>query len=124
MNLGKYARHHSYIIPKDDCSIESVDLTLIKIAVRNSPSKDDFEKMVIEQYPHWLNNEEYSYLQIGGELGDQHLALLVIGLGHLLGLWQALSPDIVTPDLSQEIKYQMAGMGLVTLKKNLAIETS
>ena len=95
---------------------EYVNLTFFKVKAKNNPMLKDFEDLVKASFPHWLDGKEHSYIEVGGDVGDQGIALMTIGLGHLLGLWQALSPDIMMPFLPQNIKMQMAGTGYVSLQ--------
>lgn len=54
-----------------------------------------------------------SYIELGGVLGDQGLALALIALGHVLKLWEAITPALlgVTGAEAQE----MAGLGFVMI---------
>ena len=49
-------------------------------------------------------------------MGDQGIGLMTIGLGHLLDVWKALSPDTIMPSMPEDLKQQMAGRGLVSLQ--------
>lgn len=98
--------------PKAD---HTIDLTFFKVA-KTGGTKKEFLELVKKEYPHWTDGEEHNYLQIGGEMGDQGLALATIGLGHLYGVWKALTPDTIMPFLSTELKMEMAGKGMVSLK--------
>lgn len=50
-------------------------------------------------------------------VGDSgiRLALRMMGMGHLLGIWKLLSPDTVMPFLDDETKKMMAGNGMVSI---------
>jgi len=93
----------------------TVDLTFFKVG-NVGATKEEFEKLVKEEFPNWLDGKEHSYLEVGGDLGDQGTALCCIGLGHILGLWKALSPETVFPFLDLNTKMNMAEKGLVCLK--------
>jgi len=93
----------------------TVNLTFFKIAAE-SANKDEFLFLVQKEHPEWLDGEEHSYFQIGADMGDQGIALMTIGLGHLLGVWKALSPDTLMPSLPEDLKLQMAGAGMVSLQ--------
>jgi hypothetical protein len=54
-----------------------------------------------------------SYIELGGELGDQGSALRMIALGSHYGLWQAITPALL--GLTGPEADQMAGMGLVMM---------
>lgn len=93
----------------------TVSLTFFDIAQKDA-DKEDMKVLVEREFPDWLDGQEHSYLEVGAQIGDQGLALMTIGLGHLVGLWEALSPDTLMPDLPSDLKMQMAGSGMVTLK--------
>lgn len=92
----------------------TIDMAFFKVA--KSPQADAaiFKALVEEEYPHWLNGEEYSYMRIGAEMGDQSIAIMTIALGDLLGVWDALTPaKMLVP---QDMAVHMAGMGLLTFQ--------
>ena len=93
----------------------TVDLTFFKVAAKGG-YKDEFLSLVRAEHPDWLDGKEHSYLQVGGDMGDQGIALMTIGLGHLLGAWKALSPETMMPFLPPDLKQQMAGGGMVSLQ--------
>ena len=93
----------------------TVNLTFFKVAAKGG-NKEEFLSLVKTEHPEWLDGKEHSYLQIGFDMGDQGLALMTIGLGHLFGVWQALSPDTMMPSLPSDLKQQMAGAGMVSLQ--------
>lgn len=92
-----------------------VDLTFFKIGANGGNCKEMLA-LVEAEHPNWLDGKEHSYLEIGAEMGDQGLALMTIGLGHLLNVWKVLSPDTMIPFLPAEMKMKMAGMGMVSLQ--------
>jgi hypothetical protein len=58
---------------------------------------------------------DVSYTTVGVWLGDQGLALALMGLGKALGLWDIILPmDVGTPD--SPLAQQMMGMGFVMLR--------
>jgi len=96
----------------------TVNLTFFKVAAKGG-DKDIFLSLVKREYPNWLNGEEHNYLQVGGDMGDQGIALMTIGLGHLLGAWKALTPDTLMPFLPEDLKQKMAGQGMVSLQYSI-----
>jgi len=92
-----------------------VDLTFFKVAASGG-DKEKLLELVKDEYPHYLDGKEHGYMEIGAELGDQGTALMLIGLGHVLGAWRALSPDTMMPKLATELKQQMAGTGMVAMR--------
>lgn len=63
-----------------------------------------------------LDGNEHGYMELGGWLGSQDLALRFIGLCDLLGLGKAMTPETMMPFLDQDTKLRMAQGGMVTLK--------
>ncbi len=92
----------------------TVNLTFFEVAAKGG-DKDEFLSLVRAEHAGWLDGKEHSYLQVGGDMGDQGIALMTIGLGHLLGAWKAMSPDTLMPFLPPDLKQQMAGQGMVSL---------
>jgi hypothetical protein len=63
-----------------------------------------------------LDGEEHNFMEIGGYVGDQGLALTLMGLGDLIGMWELLTPNKLLPSLPNDLKMQMAGQGMVTIR--------
>ena len=64
-----------------------------------------------------LDGKEHNYLELGGWIGDQGLALRLIGLGADLGAWDLLTPRTVLGDaVDSELAQQLAGMGMVSMQ--------
>jgi hypothetical protein len=97
----------------------TINLSFFEVAVYgNKATKEEFLKLVEVEYPHWLDGKEHSYLEVGGDMDDQGIALMTIGLGHLLGAWKCLCPETMMPFLPNDLKMEMAGRGMVSLKYN------
>jgi len=60
-----------------------------------------------------FDGQEHGYMEIGGWIGDQGLAMQLMGLGSILGLWQLLTPKIFGMD--GDMAMQLAGMGMITI---------
>ncbi len=105
--------------PQDHQPDGGVDLTFFRVKETNGADADKFKALVLEATPQLLDGAEHSYIEIGATDGGigQDFALRLIGLGHQLGLWQALTPSTLFGDkLPADTLMKMAGMGLVTLK--------
>lgn len=63
-----------------------------------------------------LDGKEHSFIEIGGYVGDQGIALTLMGLGELIGLWGLMTPNKMLPSLPDDFKMQMAGQGMITIK--------
>ncbi len=93
----------------------TVDLTFFKVAKTDGTDAEVFKTLVEKHYPHWLDGKEHNYLECGGDVGDQGIALMAFGLGHLLGIWKVLSPETMMPFLPPDLKQQMAGSGMISI---------
>lgn len=60
-----------------------------------------------------LDGQEHGYIEVGGWIGDQGLAMQFMGLCQLVGLGRVLQPNILP--LPDALKQQMAASGMVTL---------
>ncbi len=94
----------------------AADLVFFKVKKVNNPNAEEFRELVKKEFPNWLDGKEHSYLQTGGDIGDQGLALMAMGLGELLGIWELLTPENMIPFLDKQMKMQMAGAGYVSIK--------
>ena len=102
--------------PKEKQPIgHTVNLTFFQVTSKGG-DKDEFLALVKQEYPGWLDGKEHCYIHVGYDMGDQGIALMTIGLGHLLGAWKALTPDTIMPFLPEDLKQQMAGQGMVSLQ--------
>lgn len=97
----------------------TADLVFFKVAKTNGATKETFEQIVKTEFPHWLDGKEHNYLEMGGDIGDQGLALMAMGLGSLLEVWQLLTPKMLP--IPEDLQMQMAGMGMISVKARLSI---
>ena len=44
----------------------TADLTFFKVRKVNNPDLKEFRKLVEEEFPHWLDGKEHTYLETGG----------------------------------------------------------
>lgn len=64
-----------------------------------------------------LDGQEHNFIKLGGWVGDQGTALLLMGLGEALGLWKVMTPKNVLGDfLTPALQREMAGLGYVSIK--------
>ena len=95
----------------------TVDLVFFKVKGINNPDLKEFKELVKKEFPYWLDGKEHSYLQVGGDVGDQGLALMTMGLGKLLGLWELFPPESMMPFLDNATKMEMAGRGYISIRR-------
>ena len=99
----------------------TADLVFFKVAAQDNPDAAALRKLIEDNKTGEFNNvdmfdgKEHSYLEVGGWIGSQDLALRLMGLGTVLGLWQLLTPKVVLPDCPDDKAMEMAGMGMVTV---------
>jgi len=91
----------------------TADLVFFKVAAREA-NRSEFERLVNAEFPHWLDGKEHSYLDTGGDIGDQGLAMMAMGLGAILGTWKLMTPAML--DIPDDLKIQMAGVGFITIQ--------
>lgn len=69
-----------------------------------------------------FDGQEHNYIELGGWIGDQGLALLTMALGDMLGVWTLLTPTGILGDVvPKEFRMQMAGNGMVAIKTEKAL---
>lgn len=103
----------------------TADLVFFKMAAVNYPSADDFKRLTKEHPGDFSNCDpfdgaEHSYLELGGWIGDQGAAMLYMGLGHILGLFDLLTPKTIM-GLDGALAMEMAGMGYVSIKASAVV---
>lgn len=95
----------------------TADLMFFKVALKPDVDqvklKADFLAAIP---PEWLDGAERGYMQLGAEVDDQGLALMVMGLGAILGTWDLLTPrNMLGNTIPDEMAMQLAGQGMVTV---------
>ena len=108
---------------KSDPEGHVADLMFFKISAKDEPTAEEFTKLAKAHQGEFekvdpFDGEEHSYLQLGAWIGDQGLAMQFMGLGHLLGVFDLLTPrTMLPPDVADEMGMQLAESGMVTVKK-------
>lgn len=92
----------------------TADLVFFEVTKTEDADVDTFANLVEAEFPHWLDGNEHSYIEMGADIGDQGMALSAMGLGTLLGLWDLLSPKGI--GISDAMALQMAGMGALSIQ--------
>ncbi len=112
---------HIYAMPhesqaKNGIEIEKVDLHFIIVGVDKAKSEQYKDELIaiLKTYPQPERLASgLSYIEVGGEIGDQGAAFQLFALGKVLGLW-----DIITPEklgFTGSEAAQMAGSGFVMM---------
>jgi hypothetical protein len=103
----------------------TADVVFFKVALSrdvDSHAKDLQELLDKNKnsYCNPLDGNEHSYIELGGWIGDQGLALQLIGLGHLLGLWVLMTPETILGIPSEDrLALDLAGAGFVSMRYEL-----
>lgn len=99
----------------------TANLIFFKVKAVNAPDKDELLQL-IKSHPGEFNSvdlfdgKEHSYLEIGGWIGDQGLALTLMGLGELVGLWKLITPYDFIKNLSDKLAKEIAESGIISIK--------
>lgn len=104
------------------------DVQFFKVSLKGNPSDADKQIMKIELVQLIKNHkgefreidlfdgEEHNFIDIGAWIGDQGLALMLMGMGELLGIWEVLTPNKVVEEFSDETKMMLAQTGYVIIR--------
>lgn len=97
-------------------NIEQIDMHFVIVAVQVD-AIDDYREEIDELLLKWPQPDRLaagpSYLELGGILHDQTLALQFMALGQVMGYWEVETP--ASMGFSGDIADTMAGQGLVCI---------
>jgi hypothetical protein len=100
-------------------TVKSADMIFFKVCAVKEPKADELRELIKNHksdYPIDLfDGREHSYIEIGGFVGDQGVALLLMGLGSILGLWKLRTPRML-PGIPEDLVQAMAGIGYVIIQ--------
>jgi hypothetical protein len=90
------------------------------VAAADSPDAGEFKRLTKAHKGSFcdldlFDGKEHNYMEIGGWIGDQGLALMFMGLGKLLGVFQLLTPAILGIKDDDPMFMQMAQMGFCSV---------
>jgi len=108
---------------KPDPQGHTVDMVFFKVVKKNGATADEFKRLTAEHKGHYgdvnpLDGKEHNYMELGGWIGDQGLAMQYMALGVLLGEFALLSPAIL--GFTGAEAQQMAGMGFLSIQAKKA----
>ena len=90
----------------------SVNVHFFWVSLKGQPHVQDLKSLLEAEYPNLDRlHQGLSYIEIGGELGSQDLALRLIGLGGLLRLWSVVTPATLLAE--GQAADELAGAGFV-----------
>jgi hypothetical protein len=101
----------------------TADLIFFKVSARKEADAETFKTLVRENKQgafcevDVLDGQEHNYIELGGWIGDQSLALMLMGLGTVLGVWKLLTPiTLMGQNAPLDLVQQMAGAGFVIVQ--------
>lgn len=107
--------------PEEHQSIgHTANVEFFEVSLKNEPDKDVLKRLINEWKGEFndvdlFDGEEHGYMEIGGWIGDQGAALVLMGTGELLGLWTLLTPTSL--GMPKEMRQMLAGHRMVTIKR-------
>ena len=118
-DLLHFVQAHAEVVGPEAAS--AADVFFFKVQAKGNPSPAILRGLITAHTGEFVavdmwDFKEHSYLELGAWLGGQRDALLLMGLGAQMGLWQLLTPksvlgEMVTPEFAAEL----AGRGMVTV---------
>jgi len=112
-NCGKCIDH-----PGTDYQPEghTADLVFFKVANNGGDTETLRQLVVAAQEGEYCNvnlfdGSEHNFLELGGWIGDQGLAMMLMGLGSVLGLWSLVTPKML--GMPDDMALEMAGNGML-----------
>ena len=109
----------------------TVDVQFFKVTLKNSRSTDVDKEVIKKNFIQLIkghkgiyseidlfDGNEHNFVEIGGWIGNQGVALELMGMGELLGIWKVATPDRLAPDFSEETRKMLAGAGYISIKYN------
>ena len=109
----------------------TVDVQFFKVALKNSHLTDADKEIMNNDFVRLIKNhkgiyndidifdgDEYNFVDIGAWIGNQGMALELMGMGELLGLWKVVTPNRLAPDFSEYTRSMLAGAGYISIKYN------
>lgn len=100
----------------------TADLMFFEVAMKEGATAEEFTRLTKEHEGKYgpcdpFDGKEHGYLELGGWIGDQALALRFMGLGHLLRVFDLLTPrTMLSKEFADEMGMEMAGKGMVTVQ--------
>jgi hypothetical protein len=106
-----FMQHVSEVTDKD---VEFVDMHFITVGV-NRPQAEKYRDELVALLKTYPNFERFkqglSYIEVGGEIGDQGAAFQLFALGKVLKLWEVITPEVMGMD--GEMADALAGRGFI-----------
>lgn len=97
-----------------------IDLMFFRCRIQGEPDKATFLELTKAHKGHHnevnpVDGVEHGYIELGGWLGDQGLAMCYMALGSHLGCFKLMTPNSVMPFLDEATRNMLAGQGMITV---------
>lgn len=101
----------------------TIDLVFFKMKADQEADAETLRKLIKEHKgvhceTDLLDGQDHNYLEVGAWIGDQGAALLLMGLGTLLGLWKLYTPPMLMRFMSRALAMELAGAGMILIQAN------
>jgi len=109
----------------------TADVQFFKVALKNSGLTDVDKDVIKKNFIELIKNHkgiyseidlfdgnEHNFIEIGGWIGSQGVALELMGMGELLGIWKVATPDRLAHEFSEETRDMLARAGYISIKYN------
>lgn len=106
------------------------DMVMFNVIAVGNPTPEKLRQLIVANKQGVFcdldpfDGKEHSYIEVGAWIGSQSLALSLMGLGEILGLWPILTPKRL--GLPDDLIQLMVGQGMITIMppSNAAMNTS
>jgi hypothetical protein len=122
MTLFDYVQNHTSADSKEiDVAEPYADLVFFRVRTKNSPDVDMLKMLIAEQKGDQVDlnifdGKEHSYIEIGGWIGDQGVAMRFMGMLSLMEMATLMTPLNMLPGLPDDLAVKMAQQGFITIK--------
>lgn len=98
----------------------TVDVHFFKVAAVGDPNADELRSLIQSHKGEFtdcdpLDGEDHGYMQLGGWMGDQGLAMQFMALCEIVGLGEVRTPARVLAGAPKEVCDMLAESGYVTM---------
>lgn len=96
--------------------------TIVPPSIAGEPSAETFKILTAAHRSEFaacdpLDGNQHGHIELGAWLGDQGVALQYMALGHLLGVFDLLTPFTMLPGIGEDQAMEMATKGYVNIIK-------
>lgn len=99
----------------------TINMEFFEVSIKNDPDPEVLRKLIKDNPTgafadvDLFDGKDHNYMEIGGWIGDQGLALVLMAMGDLLGLWEVFTPTKL--GMPPELATELAGQGLLFIKR-------